>query len=162
MTSVCRSCDGLFNQSRVTPKGCGNSLDCRLYIRGSKAKEKRKKGSGAKGHGCPYITLTGHVASFRPVCYVLSAKRHSANRPLAKCPVRNSYGRPKIKPVRNITLPSKKACPQALVTAVIKPPLAEHSCPCVPQAASCYASIQTTHPSTLGGLVGLGNGRGIP
>jgi hypothetical protein len=56
------------------PKVVGTRSIGRLYIRGSKAKEKRKKGSGAKGYGCPYITPTGHVASFWPVRYVLSAK----------------------------------------------------------------------------------------
>jgi hypothetical protein len=39
----------------------------RLYIRGSKAKEKRKKGISAKGYGRPYITPPGHMASLRSV-----------------------------------------------------------------------------------------------
>jgi hypothetical protein len=39
----------------------------RLYIRGSKAKEERKKGSNAKGYRRPYITPPGHMASLRSV-----------------------------------------------------------------------------------------------
>jgi hypothetical protein len=55
------------NWSQVTHNVVETRSIGRLYIRGSKAKEERKKGSNAEGYGRPYITPPGHMASLRSV-----------------------------------------------------------------------------------------------